>query len=220
ADAFLGIGDPAVDDEVDRAVAVAVEPNGRRRGLEHPRHALGRLDHQRLGLLDVAAVGYAHGNLDAHVAARVGPFSTWLIISCSLGIRYSRWSRVVTETARMPILRIWPKVELPAWSVTAITSPGLIERSISRMIPASRLPKVFCRPKPSARPSAPENTASAVRSIPRMSIVSRKVSVQIATEISFCARICCAGPIRWTRRIVQQANRIASRANSSAPMTT
>src|SRR5690606_9220375 len=73
ADAFLGIGDPAVDDEVDRAVAVAVEPNGRRRGLEHPRHALGRLDHQRFGLLDVAAVGYAHGNLDAHVAARVGP---------------------------------------------------------------------------------------------------------------------------------------------------
>jgi hypothetical protein len=95
-------------------------------------------------------------------------FSTWLIIRFSFGIRYSFLSRVVTETARSPIRLTWPTVLLTP-SLTAITSPGLIERSISRMIPASRLPKVFCRPKPTARPNAPENTVSAVRSTPRMS---------------------------------------------------
>ena len=51
------------------------------------------------------------------------------------------------ETARTPILLTEPKL-----SPTEMTSPGLIERSISRMIPAIRLPNVFCRPKPTARP--------------------------------------------------------------------
>ena len=65
-------------------------------------------------------------------------FSTSCVIKFSFGIRCSLPSRVITLTARTPILFTQPKL-----SPTTITSPGLIERSIRRMIPAIRLPTVF-----------------------------------------------------------------------------
>src|SRR4051794_40033384 len=45
-------------------------------------------------------------------------------------------------------------------------SPGLIERSASRMMPLTKFETIFCKPKPSPTPIAPLNTVNAVRSIP------------------------------------------------------
>src|SRR3546814_1708173 len=59
-------------------------------------------------------------------------FSTSWVMRFSFGIRCSLPSRVMTETARIPILLTHPK--LPP---TAITSPGLIERSITGSVPRS-----------------------------------------------------------------------------------
>jgi hypothetical protein len=98
---------------------------------------------------------------------------------------------VATDTARMPILRTWPTV-LPLPSLIAITSPGLIERSISRISPAIRLPKVFCKPKPMARPKAPENTVSAVKLIPSRSMPMKNASAQTMSETIFSPSTCCA----------------------------
>ena len=131
-------------------------------------------------------------------------------------MRYSRWSLVVTETARTPILRIWPKRSLPTASVTAITSPGLIDLSIKRMMPAIRLPKVFCRPKPIAKPNAPENTASAVKSMPRMSTPTKNAALQIRMVLIFSASRLCD----WSKEVKRRSSMAHSRtANHAAAMT-
>ncbi len=54
----------------------------------------------------------------------------------------------------------------PKWSPTEITSPGLIDLSASRMMPLTRFDTIFCRPKPTPTPTAPEKNASAERSMP------------------------------------------------------
>ena len=54
----------------------------------------------------------------------------------------------------------------PKWSPTEMTSPGLIDLSASRMMPLTKFDTIFCRPKPRPTPIAPENNASAERSMP------------------------------------------------------
>jgi hypothetical protein len=54
----------------------------------------------------------------------------------------------------------------PKLSPTLITSPGFTDLSASRMMPLTRLDTIFCRPKPTPTPTAPENTASAEMSMP------------------------------------------------------
>ena len=66
------------------------------------------------------------------------------------------------------------------------------------MIPAIRLPNVFCRPKPTARPSAPEKTASAVRSMPARSMPTKKAMAMIAIAASFWASSCWVGSSPWS----------------------
>ena len=120
----------------------------------------------------------------------------------------------MTDTARTPIL-----FTRPTASATTMTSPGLIDRSISRMIPAIRLPNVFCRPKPTASPSAPEKTAKAVRSMPSRSMPTKKAAMTITTLAIFSTSNCCvgsrSGPPRTTRRTTRLAIR-TSRNSTSA----
>ncbi len=59
-----------------------------------------------------------------------------------------------------------PVVLVPVVPVKLITSPGLIERSISSTKPLTKFAAIACRPKPRPRPIAPEKTVSAVRSTP------------------------------------------------------
>ena len=63
-----------------------------------------------------------------------------------------------------------------------MTSPGLIDLSISRMTPLIRLLTVFCKPKPIPRPTAPPTTASPVRSTPTLRMA---ISTASATSTIF-----------------------------------
>jgi hypothetical protein len=55
---------------------------------------------------------------------------------------------------------------IPMLPFTSIQSPSEMGRSISRMMPETKLLTTFCRPKPIPTDSAPTRTPSAVRSIP------------------------------------------------------
>ena len=59
-----------------------------------------------------------------------------------------------------------PVVLVPVAPVKLITSPGLIERSISSTKPLTKFAAMACRPKPRPRPMAPEKMVSVVRSTP------------------------------------------------------
>ena len=120
----------------------------------------------------------------------------------------------------MPILLTTPiVVVLPL--VTAITSPGLIDRSSNRMMLAIRLPAVVCKPKPIASPNAPENTVNAVRLIPSVSTVAKNAKVHTTSVISFSPSEVCAESRPLTRRNSRRAMLPATRAPTSAmTMTT
>ncbi len=94
-----------------------------------------------------------------------------------------------------------------------MTSPGLIDLSSSRMMPLIRLETTFCRPKPRPRPTAPENTASAVRSMPTLWRASRKATVSRVIFSSLPSSTWTDG-VRSCHALMRRSRRLES---ASAP---
>ena len=86
-------------------------------------------------------------------------------------------------------------------------------------MPAIRLPKVFCRPKPIARPKAPENTASAVRSIPSRSIPMKKAIPQTTMVRILRPSSCCASSKPVKRRSSDCSALVVTQARTSTKAT-
>ncbi len=167
---LCGIVDPDEDLVLDAVLAEFGQPHVRFGIVEHAR-AFGRgAQHQFLRELEVAIIGDGHRNADADVAVGVRPVLDFL--GHQILVRDQMLLAVAGDDADRAHADLVDPAE--ALSPTTITSPGLIERSISRMIPAIRLPIVFCRPKPTASPSAPENTAKVVRSMSSRSIADEE----------------------------------------------
>ncbi len=61
---------------------------------------------------------------------------------------------------------------VPVWPVKLMTSPGLMDLSISSTNPLTKLLAMACRPKPSPKPMAPVSTFSVVTSTPAALIPS------------------------------------------------
>ncbi len=82
-------------------------------------------------------------------------------------------------------------------------------------MPAIRLPKVFCRPKPMARPNAPEKTANAVMSIPSRSMPTKNAAINMATAASFSVSSFCASSSALLRRTICLMPRLARRIRAN-----
>ena len=110
----------------------------------------------------------------------------------------------------------------PNWSPSEITSPGLIDLSASRMMPLIRLETIFCRPKPRPTPMAPENSASAERSIPTELMTMMIASTINVMRISLPSRTLIVGVrsgVLWTRLSMRFPRSEASHNATSSSTT-
>ena len=104
-----------------------------------------------------------------------------------------------------------------------MTSPGLMERSMSRTKPLTKLAAMDCRPKPNPSPMAPVSTVRAVRSTPaafspmRMLMAIKNALVNFAMPMRVeGARLLSFFRRRSTHRLIHAATRTNNvRVNSS-----
>src|SRR5580692_2963833 len=126
-------------------------------------------------------------------------------------------SRTTTQRPRSSCTQPKFSVLVPDCPERLMTSPGLIDRSMSNTKPLTKLAAIDCKPKPKPKPTAPVSTVSAVRSTPAafkpMSMLkairnalanfAMPMRVDIATLVSRLTR-------RSTQRLIQAATNMNS----------
>ena len=78
-----------------------------------------------------------------------------------------------------------------------MTSPGLIDLSASRMMPLTRFDTIFCKPKPTPTPTAPEKIASAEKSMPTEPSTISTAKVTSAARMSLPSSTWIEGVRSW-----------------------